>query len=416
MAEGIRKRHSKGCRAREGGRCNCKAGYEAWVFSKRDDRNIRKTFRREAEAMSWRADALGALSRGGLRASKPTTLQEAWKAFHAGATAGTITNRSGDRYKPSTLRSYERAMRLRVLPEFGHVRQSELSRPDLQDFADGLLAKGLDPSTIKVTFLPLRGILRRAVARGDVAINVCDGLELPAVRGRRDRVASPTEAAALIAAVPMQDRVVWATAMYGGLRRGELQALQADHIGLVTGVIQVEYGWDEKEGQIELKSRAGRRAVPIAVVLREFIVEQRRRVPRIGNDLVFGRTAKTPFDAKVFQERADKAWRGVNRRERAAAKEQGRKPDLLTRITLHECRHTFASLMIAAGVNAKALQVFMGHSSVAITLDRYGHLMPGSEAEAAVLLDSYLDAAREGSKLHASGATGAPTGASIIRA
>lgn len=40
----------------------------------------------------------------------------------------------------------------------------------------------------------------------------------------------------------------------------------------------------------------------------------------------------------------------------------------------------------------------MGHSSVAITLDRYGHLMPGSEAEAAVLLDSYLDAAREGSK------------------
>ena len=48
-------------------------------------------------------------------------------------------------------------------------------------------------------------------------------------------------------------------------------------------------------------------------------------------------------------------------------------------IGLHECRHTFASLMIAAGVNAKALSTYMGHSSIMITLDRYGHLMPGAE-------------------------------------
>ena len=59
-------------------------------------------------------------------------------------------------------------------------------------------------------------------------------------------------------------------------------------------------------------------------------------------------------------------------------------------ITLHECRHTFASLMIAAGVNAKALSTYMGHSSITITLDRYGHLMPGNEEQAAVLLDAYL--------------------------
>ena len=65
------------------------------------------------------------------------------------------------------------------------------------------------------------------------------------------------------------------------------------------------------------------------------------------------------------------------------------------RITLHECRHTFASLMIAAGVNAKALQTFMGHANVSITLDRYGHLIPGSEAEAAGLLDAYLGAERK---------------------
>jgi integrase len=65
-------------------------------------------------------------------------------------------------------------------------------------------------------------------------------------------------------------------------------------------------------------------------------------------------------------------------------------------ITLHECRHTFASLMIAAGVNAKALSTYMGHSSITITLDRYGHLMPGNEDEAAGLLDVYL--ARAGAR------------------
>ena len=47
--------------------------------------------------------------------------------------------------------------------------------------------------------------------------------------------------------------------------------------------------------------------------------------------------------------------------------------------------------MIAAGVNAKTLSVYMGHRSISITIDRYGHLFPGSEAEAAGLLDSYLD-------------------------
>ncbi len=60
----------------------------------------------------------------------------------------------------------------------------------------------------------------------------------------------------------------------------------------------------------------------------------------------------------------------------------------------HEGRHTFASMMIAAGVNAKALSTYMGHANISITIDRYGHLMPGSEAEARTLLGTYLD--REG--------------------
>jgi integrase len=78
-----------------------------------------------------------------------------------------------------------------------------------------------------------------------------------------------------------------------------------------------------------------------------------------------------------MRERTDRAWKRAG----------------LNRITLHECRHTFASPMIAAGVNAKALITDMGHANISITLDRYGHLMPGNEEEAADLLDAYLDRA-----------------------
>ncbi len=61
-------------------------------------------------------------------------------------------------------------------------------------------------------------------------------------------------------------------------------------------------------------------------------------------------------------------------------------------ICLDDCRHTFASMLIAAGVSAKALSTFMGHANISVTLDRYGHLAPGAEHEAAGLLDAYLTA------------------------
>jgi integrase len=68
-------------------------------------------------------------------------------------------------------------------------------------------------------------------------------------------------------------------------------------------------------------------------------------------------------------------------------------------ITLHEARQTYASLMIAAGVDAKALSTDMGHSSITITIDRYGHLFPGNEDEAAGLLDAYLERANTKARL-----------------
>ena len=381
MSVGIRKLHSAGCPGRDGRRCVCGAGYEASVFSKRDGKKIRKTFPNKAEAKTWRNDANAALSKGGLRAPRPTTVKEAWEAWYEAAKEGIVRNRKGDHFKPSALRSYESSMRLRVLPLFGETRVADLDRPELQRYVYRLLEEGHAPTTIDGTLLPLRALCRQAVERGELAVNPCSGLAMPRGEHRRDRIADPAEAAALLAALSADDRPLWGTALYAGLRRGELQALRAKDVDLATGVIRVERGWDPQEGPIELKTAAGRRRVPIPAVLRDYLVEHRAaNSQRIQNldSLVFGETRIRPFDGRLVQRRADAAWKEAR----------------LERITFHECRHTFASLMIAAGVNAKALSVFMGHSSITITMDRYGHLMPGSEEEAAGLLDAYLDAQR----------------------
>jgi len=216
---------------------------------------------------------------------------------------------------------------------------------------NGLLAKGLNPSTIVVTLLPLRAIYKQAMEVGVVAVNPTTGLKMPAVRGGRDRIAAPEECARLLDALPMADRPLWATAMYAGIRRGELMALRIEDVDLAAGLIDVRRGWDAIVGEIATKSGKDRR-VPIAAVLRDYLDHH-----LLGLDwqegLVFGATAHSPFKGTATAQRAKRAWREAK----------------LAPITLHECRHTFASLMIAAGVNAKALSTYMGHANIKITLD-----------------------------------------------
>jgi integrase len=348
------------------------------VWSTRDRKRIRKTFPTLAAARSWRHDAQAALKRGTMRAPSPITIEQAAEAWLQGAREGTIRNRSGDRYKPSVLRSYEAALRIRILPELGAFRLSDLQRPDVQDFVDRMVAGDLDPSTVRNTVTALRAICRRALARGEIALNPTSGVELPAVRGRRDRIASPAEAARLVEALPVGDQALWATALYAGLRLGEIQSLQWTNVDLAAGILSVETSWDPREGEISPKSHAGRRKVPIAAVLRGHLLEHRMESDR-GEGLVFGRSANRPFNYTTVRNRALAAWRVAG----------------LEPITLHEGRHSFASLMIAAGVNAKALSTYLGHASVTITFDRYGHLMPGNEEEAAGLLDAYLKRSNE---------------------
>lgn len=260
--------------------------------------------------------------------------------------SGTVRNRSGDRYKPSTGRRYQQSLRLHVLPDVVGFKLARLQRRDVQALADRLVARGHDPSTIRNAIIPLRVLCRRALRDGDLGFNPCAGVELPSVRGRRDRIATPVQVAALVDAVRPDDRALWGMAFYAGLRMGEIRALQWHDVDFNAGELHVRRALDAKGGVIAPKSAAGLRTVPMARALRTLLAAHRFR--RVGEGYVFGSAPARPFNHSAVLARARRRWR--EQAETAA----------LAGFGLHEASHTYASLMIATGVNAKSLSEYMG--------------------------------------------------------
>jgi integrase len=373
--EGIVVRHSRRCASQRGESCDCRPGYQAQVFSARDAKTIRKTFRTLSDARAWRAEAHSALRAGTLRAPTRMTLAEAAEEWLVAARAEIVRTRSGTAYKPSALRAYEQALRTKVLPALGRLRLSAITRSAVQDLVDALVASGRSPSTVRNAILPLRAIYRRALGRADVLVNPTLGLALPAPRGRRDRIAAPKEAEQLLDALGPEDRAVWATALFAGLRPGEIRGLRSRDVDFEHGLVRIEQSWDDKAGPIAPKSRAGRRRVPLATPLRSYLAAHSLRSHARDEQLFFADAQGKVLNTTAVVRRARRSWH-----------QEGLRP-----IGLHECRHTYAAFMIAAGVNAKALSAYMGHSSITVTLDRYGHLMPGHEGEAAAMLTAYLE-------------------------
>jgi len=365
VAEGIRRRV---------GRSGI-ASYEASVWIAADARRIRRTFPTLAAAKAWRADAVLAVRQKRLRGPSGITLREAAGDWLRDARSGIATTRGGTPYKPSVILGYDQVLALRVLPLLGGLRLEQVTRTGMQELVDRWAAEGLSGSTIRNTLMPVRVIFRRALRRGLVAINPCDGLELPPPSARRERIVSPAEAAELLRVLPPFDRALWSVALFAGLRAGEIAALRWSDVELAVGRIRVERSWDPKTRNFVLpKSRSGRRSVPIAGVLRDELVEWRMTSRGSDDDLVFARGNGVPFRHETVLGRAKLAWRTAG----------------LQPLGLHEARHTAVSLWLAAGINLRAVSTYAGHSSVAFTLDRYGHLLPDDEQRAIVLLDAFI--------------------------
>lgn len=352
--------------------------YRGTARDKSADRHLRGPWTGSlAEARAWRVDARARLQAGTLSAASGPTVREAAEQFIAGIKSGRVRQRGGHVYKPSTVRGYERDLNKYALPELGAKRIDRLQRPELQRWVDGMTTPERSPSTIKNIVAALRALIGFAELRGWSHVNPCEGLRLPAGEEARDRIASPSEAATLISALRPDDRLALGLAVYAGLRLGELLALDVSGVDLEGGWIHVRRSWDPGAKEfIPTKTRKSRK-VPIIDRLAALAADHFVLLNHASEGLLFpsAHNPEWPTDPAILRRRAYKRWDSAG----------------LNRLGFHEGRHTFASIGIAAGLNAKTLSTYLGHATIMITLDRYGHLMPGSEVEAVALLNSYLD-------------------------
>jgi integrase len=395
---GITERHARSCAKKP---CTCKPTYQAHVFDKRSNKRLRKTFDTKTAAKLWRQDAIVALRRGWLRAPRDgeRRVGAALDELIAGMRDGSVLDRSGRRYRPSTVRNYEADIRKRLHP-LVHLRLSEVRRADVQRLVDQLHAEGLSGSTVRNKIEPLRVLYRRAVQDEEATTNPTTQLRWPALATGARRIADPDRAGRLLDALPDSERALWTTAFYAGLRMGELRALRWRDVDFDAGLIRVVSGWDDKEGEQDTKTAAGHRTVPLVGRLRAELARHKLATGRTEDELCFGSTAHSAPFRSTIRSRALKAWgwkRVPNPDPNARPKQITVKTrdDALEPLTPHEARHTCASYLAAAGLTHKEVQTAMGHADIRTTLNLYAKAVPGWEQGAATKIDAYLESARQ---------------------
>ena len=270
MAEGIEVRHARSCASRAGRRCNCEPGYRVAAYDAMSKRKVSKTFRTLAEARRWRA---GGARRRRRRAFASRAHRRRFatpqRRSSTGWRAAAIRTRTGDRYKPSVVREYERSLRLHVLPTLGGAKLSKIQRRDVQALVTRCSPPAPTASTIRNALKPLRVIYRRRSRTATSPSTRASGSgSLPHVvaasgspRRPRPRRSSP----------PFGPRTarLWGCAFYAGLRRGELRALLWDDVDLAARA-------DPRRAQHEQLRRGRRAEEPRRPTQRS----DRRRAPR----------------------------------------------------------------------------------------------------------------------------------------
>ncbi len=280
----------------------------------------------------------------------------------------------------STLARLDTTMRCQVLPHWGGWRLDSVRHADVRAWVAHLLEAGLSPTTVRKAYFALNDLLRAAVADGRIAVNPARDVPLPAERRGEQRFLTTTEIDLLAAAVrPDRHRLLVLTAVCAGLRWGELAALRRHRVDLDRGRIRVAETITDVSNQISYgppKTPRSLRTVPIPRSLADQLADHIDRHAQPDTDgLVFTSTRGGPLRRTRFR---TNTWLPAVRRAG------------LEGLRFHDLRHTFVSLWIAAGANPKEVSVRAGHSTVAFTLDRYGHLYQDRDDRVADHLDDLL--------------------------
>ena len=273
-----------------------------------------------------------------------------------------------------TWSGYQQAWKLRIGPAFGAVPVNEISRSAITDWMDKLT---VGPWAKVATLRLLRCILDVGVRDGRISTNPAAGLSAPPIPPREGhRYLTPGEVDALARACGDQGDVVTVLA-YTGLRWSELVGLRVMDVDLASRRLHVRRSAPEVEGKIVVgppKTKAARRTVPLPVA----VVEALR--PHIeGRDL----------EAPALPSPEGGMLRSNNWRRHTYWKQAIRRLHLAP-LTIHELRHTYASLACASGANLHFVQKTMGHSSPTVTANIYADLYAEQLDDVAMKMDRII--------------------------
>ena len=278
--------------------------------------------------------------------------------------------------KPKTLAGYESHLRAHVLPAFGNYELRHLDRMAVEEWVADLRASGLGPSTVRQARQALNSMMKLAVEAGYLLVNPVTGVRVARQPDREMLFLSAGEVERLATAMRHSYGTLVYLLAYGGLRWGEAVAVRRKRCDLLRSRIEVAESLSEAHGRLHFgpTKTYRRRMVIIPGFLRELMAEH------------LARDVDEDPDALVFTSPQGRPLRNSNFRRQVwyqAVADAGL-PDGLR---VHDLRHTCSSLLIAQGAHPKAIQVHLGHSSIAVTMDRYGHLFPSDMEALAVALD-----------------------------
>jgi integrase len=339
-----------------------------------------RTFHRQKDADRFLTNAVKATHDGTYRDVRPLVVGD---LFDRWLSESLDVRRKQGLLKPSTAKSYKSMLETHLRPAFGEFRSDRLGADAIKTWvaekADAIEARTMAPKFYNNLLNLLHAILSwaRHPAQSHISHDPLDGQQrLPRRRVERDFLERQEITSLLKAATTTVDEAILTVAVFTGLRRGELFALQWDDIdglkGKGPGRLRIQRS--VYQGAVTApKTENSIRVVDVPRRVLEALERHKVDSPPIDGDNVFSTAEGTPIDPDNWYKRDFPAIR-----KRAS----------LRGIGLHALRHTYASLLINQGENIKYVSRQLGHASIQITADLYGHLFKETSTAAMRRLDA----------------------------
>jgi integrase len=301
----------------------------------------------------------------------------------------------GPNRKATTAANYRMLVAAYIVPNIGSRRLDRLTVSDIQRLYSQLRRSGgrggkpLSGTQVRNIHRVLHNMLSYARRMGYLAVNPADAVEKPREDTRERTVYTPEQVRLFLSAA-REDRLgaLWHLVVTTGLRRAEVAGLRWKDVNLdsVPPVLMVRSS-RTMAGQTVFetspKTRAGRRTIVLDGSTVEVLQAHGKRMIAEADELGIARLSQY-----VFVDEVGEPYRPVTitRLLHAFQQKAG-----LPEITLHDLRHTSATLALLAGVHPKVVSERHGHASTQITLDRYSHVLESMQVSAAEAIGRFLD-------------------------